>query len=89
MPSEFPDVTQRADLQVDGGADDDLARALGTLDAVALAHVVGPCPPVAVVVAHGHPLPAQAAHHEALEKGGALAGRGSRSLWVAGGGVRA
>jgi len=64
-----------ADRLVEPGAGDDLADPLRRRDPAPVAHVVGDRMPVADDVADGHPIPAAATEHQALQEGHPFAGR--------------
>ena len=78
---------QLADVLVEGVAGDRGADAAGVLDAVALAEVGGQVFPAAGVVADGHPVAAAAADDDALQQGGAFAGRPGGAVAAVRGGV--
>src|SRR5205807_8590957 len=74
---------QLADRVVDAGAVDPGAEAVATLDAVALAEVLGDLLAAAGVIAHGHALAAPAAHDDALQQGGPFPGRAGPAVLAA------
>ena len=76
-----------ADVLVEGVAGDGGADRAGVVDAVALAEVGGQVFPAAGVVADGHPAAAAAADDDALQEGGAFAGRSGGAVAAVGGGV--
>src|SRR4029077_16157628 len=78
---------QLADMLVEGVPGDRGADGAGVGDAVALAEVGGQVFPAAGVVADGHPPAAAAAHDDALQQGGALAGRPGGAVAAVCGGV--
>jgi hypothetical protein len=78
---------QLADALVEGVAGDGGADRAGVVDAVALAEVGGQVFPAAGVVADGHPPAAAAAGDDALQEGGAFAGRSGGAVAAVRGGV--
>jgi hypothetical protein len=78
---------QLPDAPVKVGARDAGADPFGVGDAVTLADVAGEGLAAAVVVAHGHPLPAPAADDDSLQQGRPLAGRAGGAVAAVRGGV--
>lgn len=71
---------QRSHGQLDTGAGNPLADRLGSFDAVALAHIVRHQASPDPMIAHGHPIPAPAAHYNPLQQGRAFARRAALAL---------